>query len=92
MENIDLKWAFKVLKNYDEEILIEFDTFRGRRKTSPIYLLSMVLGFCSKSIKDHCDEKLNEIGIKFKDVEGKEMLKDRFIKAAEKANLKIFFI
>uniref|UniRef100_A0A914Q7I0 Uncharacterized protein n=1 Tax=Panagrolaimus davidi TaxID=227884 RepID=A0A914Q7I0_9BILA len=91
-ENADPKWPFKLIKNYNNEILVEFETSNGPRRAGPDFLLAIVFNHCLKLIEKETGEKLEEIGIEFEGFEKKEDFVPCFMKAVEKINVKPNFL
>uniref|UniRef100_A0A914P405 Uncharacterized protein n=1 Tax=Panagrolaimus davidi TaxID=227884 RepID=A0A914P405_9BILA len=71
-ENADPKWPFKLIRNYNNEMLVEFETSNGPRRAGPDFLLAIVFNHCLKLIEKETGEKLEEIGIEFDGFEKKE--------------------
>uniref|UniRef100_A0A914QL95 Uncharacterized protein n=1 Tax=Panagrolaimus davidi TaxID=227884 RepID=A0A914QL95_9BILA len=86
-------WPFKLTKDSDNETFVEFDTFRGRRKTSPDFFIGMILKFALGVIEKKTEKKFEEIGIEFQGFGiSKENFVECFEKAAKRINLKLTFL
>uniref|UniRef100_A0A914PDA8 Uncharacterized protein n=1 Tax=Panagrolaimus davidi TaxID=227884 RepID=A0A914PDA8_9BILA len=87
------KWPFKLTKDSENETFVEFDTFRGRRKTSPDFFIGMILKFALRVIEKETEKKFEEIGIEFQGFGiSKESFVECFEKAAKRINLKLTFL
>uniref|UniRef100_A0A914Q6A9 Uncharacterized protein n=1 Tax=Panagrolaimus davidi TaxID=227884 RepID=A0A914Q6A9_9BILA len=83
---IDPKWGFQVTNDSDKNILLEFDTFRGRRKTTPSFLMSLMIKWAIKNIE--IKEGITDftpIIISYKLIDG--VSKCEFFKACKTANV-----
>uniref|UniRef100_A0AC35FK71 Uncharacterized protein n=1 Tax=Panagrolaimus sp. PS1159 TaxID=55785 RepID=A0AC35FK71_9BILA len=49
----DPKWGFKVVKDKEGQILLEFDTFRGRRKSPPSFIFGLILKWAVSQAKEN---------------------------------------
>uniref|UniRef100_A0AC35GED9 Uncharacterized protein n=1 Tax=Panagrolaimus sp. PS1159 TaxID=55785 RepID=A0AC35GED9_9BILA len=90
-KNADPKWPFKLIKNYNNEMLVEFETSNEPRRAGPEFLLAIVFNHCLKLIEKETGEKLKEIGIEFDGFEKKEDFVLCFKKTVEKINVKLNF-
>uniref|UniRef100_A0AC34GAA5 Uncharacterized protein n=1 Tax=Panagrolaimus sp. ES5 TaxID=591445 RepID=A0AC34GAA5_9BILA len=90
--NKDSKWPFKITSNSKNEVLIEFDTFRGRRKTAPDFFIGMILKFCMGLVEKESGMKFEELGIEFDGLGNNENFMECFEKAAKRVNLKLAFL
>uniref|UniRef100_A0A914PX46 Uncharacterized protein n=1 Tax=Panagrolaimus davidi TaxID=227884 RepID=A0A914PX46_9BILA len=64
-ENVKVEkfWDFKITKDKENPILLEFDTFDGTRKrASPAFLMAMLIRQHLKAIEAEIGEKPNELG------------------------------
>uniref|UniRef100_A0A914QD52 Uncharacterized protein n=1 Tax=Panagrolaimus davidi TaxID=227884 RepID=A0A914QD52_9BILA len=50
---IDPKWGFKVVKDKEGQIFLEFDTFRGRRKSPPSFIFGLILKWAVSQAKEN---------------------------------------
>lgn len=53
-------WGFSLIEdnNKNDEILLEFDTFRGRRKSTPAFLFALILKWIIKNVEEAFDGQL----------------------------------
>uniref|UniRef100_A0AC34FM97 Uncharacterized protein n=1 Tax=Panagrolaimus sp. ES5 TaxID=591445 RepID=A0AC34FM97_9BILA len=95
MENInekDPKWPFNVTKNKDDEILVDFETFRGRRKTRPGFLLALLFKHCLKVIMDETGDMLTDLEVGFNGLETENKLIFNFLEAAKSSKVNLLFV
>uniref|UniRef100_A0A914QE87 Uncharacterized protein n=1 Tax=Panagrolaimus davidi TaxID=227884 RepID=A0A914QE87_9BILA len=91
-DKVDPKWSFKLNRNCNNEMSVEFETSNGPRKASPDFLLAIIFNHCMKLIEKETGKKMEEIGIEFEGLEKNEIIASCFEKAGKKINVKLNFL
>ena len=88
----DPQWKFKMIRDSKNGFLVEMDTFRGRRKSEMDFLIAILLQKCLKLISNETGEKVNELEVEFKVPDNEDNLTFKFLKAAERIDIKLLFV
>uniref|UniRef100_A0A914Q987 Uncharacterized protein n=1 Tax=Panagrolaimus davidi TaxID=227884 RepID=A0A914Q987_9BILA len=60
------EWGFKVIKNKENQNLVVFQTFRGQRKTTPLFLLSILMKWAMTKAEVKLEKQLDTVVIVMK--------------------------
>uniref|UniRef100_A0AC34FT99 Uncharacterized protein n=1 Tax=Panagrolaimus sp. ES5 TaxID=591445 RepID=A0AC34FT99_9BILA len=87
MLKINPKWGFQLIKDENGKTLLEFDTFRGRRKSTPEFLFAFFIRWAVKSVELKYGKMPEKVVIVKKELndEMKKIFEHSFLKA----NLKL---
>uniref|UniRef100_A0AC34FGS0 Uncharacterized protein n=1 Tax=Panagrolaimus sp. ES5 TaxID=591445 RepID=A0AC34FGS0_9BILA len=85
--NVNPSYGFKIFRDKNDEIFLEFDTFRGRRKASPSFLFAFILRWIIKSAELSHGEIFKTLILQHKFIDG--TFKEELQKAADQAKLSI---
>uniref|UniRef100_A0A914Y525 Uncharacterized protein n=1 Tax=Panagrolaimus superbus TaxID=310955 RepID=A0A914Y525_9BILA len=96
MENVNEKdsiWPFNVTKNAEGDIMVDFDTFRGRRKTRPGFLLALLVKYCLKLITDETGgDLLTDLEVGFNGLDTENKLIFNILEAAKTSKINLLFV
>uniref|UniRef100_A0A914XT23 Uncharacterized protein n=1 Tax=Panagrolaimus superbus TaxID=310955 RepID=A0A914XT23_9BILA len=82
------KWSFSVKNDSDGALSFFFESINGFTKSSPDFLIAIILKHCLRLVKQKTGEKINELFIAFNFPNPSDQLKNVFYEAAKLLPLK----